>query len=62
MGLEKKIRQIGNSQGIIIPKKILDLYNFKIGEKINLCSENDRLVLAKVDVINDKNKKRGKHS
>jgi len=57
MVLKQKIRQIGNSQGIILPKKILELFNFNVGEKLILFSRNDQLVLAKEDGMHDKTKK-----
>jgi len=57
VGKKREIRQIGNSQGIILPKDILELYNMKIGDKLNLSPAEDHLILAKVDGKNVKNKK-----
>ena len=57
MGYKRKIRQIGNSQGIIIPKDILEEHNLKLGDNLELFLKNNNLVFAKVDGMHDKNKK-----
>lgn len=57
MGKKIKIRQIGNSQGIIIPKPILEEYGFKTGDFVDLTSNGRPIVLSKVDGKNDKDKK-----
>lgn len=51
-----KIRSIGNSQGIIIPKAILAEHNLNIGDYLSI-SKKLPLILAKVDGMHDKNKK-----
>ena len=49
MGKKLKIRQIGNSQGIIIPKSILEVYGFKTGDFVSLNSDGWPIILSKVD-------------
>ena len=56
-----KIRQIGNSQGIILPKPILEEHDLKLGDNLELFLENNNLILAKVDGMHDKNKKVRRH-
>jgi antitoxin component of MazEF toxin-antitoxin module len=57
MGHKRKIRKIGNSQGIIIPKPILEEHNLDIGDYLTISCDNFRLIFAKVDGMHDKNKK-----
>ena len=57
MGYKRKIRQIGNSQGIIIPKDILEEHNLKLGDKLELFLENNNLVFARADGMHDKKRK-----
>ena len=57
MGRKIKIRQIGNSHGIIIPKSILEEYGFKNGDLVDISSNGKPIILSKVDGKNDKDKK-----
>lgn len=57
MGYKRKIISIGNSFGIIIPKTILELYNLKVGDNLELSQKDHNLIFAKVDGIHVKNKK-----
>lgn len=43
------IRKIGNSEGIIIPKEILDRMGLKAGDSVNLAEEAGQLVLKPID-------------
>ncbi|CDZ37345.1 Hypothetical protein NGAL_HAMBI1145_38120 [Neorhizobium galegae bv. officinalis] len=43
------IRKIGNSEGIIIPKEVLDRMGLKAGDSVNLAEEAGRLVLKPID-------------
>jgi len=57
MGRKIIIRKIGNSQGILIPKPILEEHDLKLGDNLDLHLQNNNLVFAKVDGMHDKNKK-----
>ncbi|CDN47304.1 MULTISPECIES: AbrB/MazE/SpoVT family DNA-binding domain-containing protein [Neorhizobium] len=43
------IRKIGNSEGIIIPKEVLDRMGLKAGDNVNLAEEAGQLVLKPID-------------
>jgi putative addiction module antidote len=43
------IRKIGNSEGIIIPKEVLDRMGVKAGDEITMTSEGSKLVLSAAD-------------
>ena len=43
------IRKIGNSEGIIIPKEVLDRMGLKAGDNIDLFEEAGQLVLKPMD-------------
>ncbi|GAA4181457.1 AbrB/MazE/SpoVT family DNA-binding domain-containing protein [Shinella granuli] len=43
------IRKIGNSEGIIIPKEILDRMGVKAGDEIIMTSEGSKLILSAAD-------------
>lgn len=43
------IRKIGNSEGIIIPKEVLDRLGLKAGDSVALDEESGRLVLKPLD-------------
>ena len=58
MGRKFKIRPIGNSYGIIIPKPILELHNLKLDDNLELILENNNLVFAKVDGMHDKKRRK----
>ena len=56
MGRKFKIRPIGNSYGIIIPKPILEEHDLKDGQYLELSLKDKSLIFAKVDGNYDKNK------
>ena len=39
----------GNSQGIIVPKSILELVGIAENEPVDLCVENGTIVIRKID-------------
>ncbi len=45
--MEVAIRSWGNSQGIRIPKEILDRMQLKVSDKLDVTIENDSIVLKK---------------
>jgi len=58
MGCTRKIRRIGNSFGIIIPKPILEEHNLRIGDFLELSSDENILTFLKVDGKDDKKRRR----
>lgn len=43
------IRRIGNSEGVILPKEILDRLNLKAGDSIVIVQEGDELRLRRTE-------------
>ncbi|MER9754844.1 AbrB/MazE/SpoVT family DNA-binding domain-containing protein [Mesorhizobium sp. M0166] len=43
------IRKIGNSEGVILPKEILDRLNLKAGDQLQIVETGDGLALKPVD-------------
>ncbi len=43
------IRKIGNSEGVIIPKEVLDRFGLKAGDSFELQTEGGTLYLTPVD-------------
>lgn len=43
------IRKIGNSEGVILPKEILDRLNLKAGDSIIIVEEGDELRLRRTE-------------
>ncbi|TGQ46829.1 MULTISPECIES: AbrB/MazE/SpoVT family DNA-binding domain-containing protein [unclassified Mesorhizobium] len=43
------IRKIGNSEGVILPKEILDRLNLKAGDSIVIVQEGDELRLRRTE-------------
>ncbi|MBN9055506.1 AbrB/MazE/SpoVT family DNA-binding domain-containing protein [Shinella sp. PSBB067] len=43
------IRKIGNSEGIIIPKDVLDRLGVKAGDEITMTSDGSKLILTAAD-------------
>ena len=43
------IRKIGNSEGVIIPKEVLDRFGLKAGDSLELQTEGGTLSLKPVD-------------
>ena len=60
MGNKIKIRPIGNSFGIIIPKAILEHYNLKSGDIIELDNKGKKISFNLTEADNDKDKTRKK--
>jgi len=44
----KPIRKIGNSQGIILPKELLDSIGINIGDVLNTRVKNGKIILDPV--------------
>ncbi len=47
--MEAKIRQIGNSLGVILPKQIIDELHLKTGDKVSIERKGGNLELRPVD-------------
>ena len=45
--MKRKLIKNGNSIALIIPKTILDLFNLKKGDEVNLSIKKDTIVIAK---------------
>lgn len=43
------IRKIGNSEGVILPKELLERHNLKAGDALNVVEDGDSMVLKPVD-------------
>jgi putative addiction module antidote len=43
------IRKIGNSEGVIIPKEILDRLNLKAGDRLELIASGKELIFRATD-------------
>ena len=43
------LRKIGNSEGVILPKEVLERLNFKTGDKLQLVETQSGLSLEPVD-------------
>lgn len=43
----KRLRQIGTSAGVILPKVLLDQLGWRIGTPVTIAAKNGALVLAK---------------
>jgi len=44
-----KVRKIGNSEGIIIPKEMLEGLGVKAGDSMKLTSQNGRLTIEPIE-------------
>ena len=44
----RRIIRIGNSMGVIIPPDILDLFDFRLGDTIEIGKQGNRLILKKI--------------
>jgi len=47
--MEAKVRKVGNSLGIILPKQITDELHLKVGDKMSIDQVGTRLELRPVD-------------
>ncbi len=43
------LRKIGNSEGVILPKKVLDRHNLRAGDMFEIKDTKDGIVLTPVD-------------
>lgn len=48
--MEIKLRRVGNSLGVILPKEILDKYALQEGDDLELVAEDGKLILHTTDV------------
>ncbi len=46
--MESKLQKWGNSGGIRIPSSILKSLNLKTNDKVNICEENDKIIIYKI--------------
>lgn len=44
--MEKTVRKIGNSQGIILAKELLDQLGIKVGDELKTSISNGKIVLS----------------
>ena len=44
--MEITIRKIGNSKGMVIPTQLLEQLNLDVGDKADLTTKNDRLIIT----------------
>ncbi len=47
--METSIRNIGNSKGVVIPKKLLDEINANTGDKLDITTEDGKFVMTPVN-------------
>ncbi len=47
--MEAKIRKIGNSLGVILPKQIIDELHLKTGDKMSIRQKGTNLELSPID-------------
>jgi antitoxin component of MazEF toxin-antitoxin module len=52
MTLERKLRKIGHSSGIIIPVIILELLKIEKDSKLILTIKNDKIIIEKEQIKN----------
>lgn len=45
------IRRIGNSEGVILPKELLDRHNLKAGDVLNVSETEKDIVLKPIDDV-----------
>jgi putative addiction module antidote len=43
------VRKIGNSEGVILPKEVLDRHNLKAGDTLQVTVSNDGITLRPTD-------------
>ncbi|MBT1155337.1 AbrB/MazE/SpoVT family DNA-binding domain-containing protein [Aminobacter anthyllidis] len=43
------VRKIGNSEGVILPKEVLERHNLKAGDTLEIVESNDGLTLKPTD-------------
>ncbi len=47
--MEAKIRKIGNSLGVILPKQVIDEFHLKLGDKLSIVQKESGLELRPID-------------
>jgi putative addiction module antidote len=47
--MEGKIRKVGNSLGVILPKQIIDELHLKTGDKVDIVRKGSNLELRPID-------------
>lgn len=47
--MEAKIRKVGNSLGVILPKKFVEDLHLKKGDRLSIESENGNIKLSPID-------------
>jgi putative addiction module antidote len=45
------VRKIGNSEGVIIPKEVLERHNLRAGDKLELIDEKEGFTLRPTDEV-----------
>jgi putative addiction module antidote len=45
------VRKIGNSEGVILPKEVLDRHNLRAGDKLELIDEKEGFILKPTDEV-----------
>lgn len=45
------IRKIGNSEGVILPKELLEKMNLKAGDSVVISQDKDEIVLSRADNV-----------
>jgi len=45
------VRKIGNSEGVILPKEVLDRHNLHAGDRLELIENNDGFTLKPTDDV-----------
>ncbi len=45
------VRKIGNSEGVILPKEVLDRHNLHAGDTLELIDDKEGLTLKPTDVV-----------
>ena len=48
-----KLRKIGNSAGINLPKKVVDALHLKLGEDLHLTVKGDCLIIRKIPSLGE---------
>jgi antitoxin component of MazEF toxin-antitoxin module len=49
MSLNRKIQRVGGSYGLTLPKSILDMIGWAVGDNLSLLADGDRIILRKCE-------------